>query len=434
MMVVSSSSAPQSINTSYARSTGVAEPVKRHGDSFSSSMQISVNGYNMFGKTNLMSSVQQILQSVQNKLLAGAEAQNTLSQEIQDSVEEAKDGSKITLIDLSHAQINAGDGSDTILGDNISNVQLNAGGGNDSIDASGVRNSQINAGEGKDNISMSGVSHSQINAGDEDDRVELTGARGTQLNAGGGNDYVRLRNASEMQVNGGDGDDTIDISGIADSQINAGDGADHITIDGITGSQINLGSGDDVVVMTNASGVQVNAGTGNKDIIISGSGRTHVNLGGGSSRVVVNNSIETGVNASGGNDTVIFRNDTDEVGSVSFKSGAGNDHIEVEGNYSAYVSGGTGDDYISLNLMMTGRTSSIGYSKGDGHDFIDVKSGKVTLSMNDIRKDEVDVTSSFDEETGLTSTLIALKDGSGSITLSTGNDSSVKVIFGGIRS
>jgi len=433
MMVVSSISAPQSYDAGYVRSSGQAHPVNRREDSFSSTMHISLNNYNMFGKTNVMSSVQDILQSVQNKLLSDTEEQNTLSKEMQKSAEEAKDGSRITLIDLSRAQINAGDGSDTILGDNISDIQLNAGGGDDSIIASGVNSSQINAGEGSDNISMSNVSRSQINAGNENDTIKLNNAVSTQINAGGGDDYIRLNNASQVQINGGDGDDTMDISGITNSQINAGDGADRITIDGISMSQINLGGGDDVVVMTNAAGIQLNAGTGNKDIIISGSGRTQVNLDNGNNNVFINNSIETRVNASDGNDTVIFRNDTDEIGHVSFKSGGGNDHVEVEGNYSAYVSGGTGDDYISLNLMMTGRTSSIGYSKGDGHDILDIKNGNVTLSMNDIRKDEVDITNSFDEETGLTSTLIAMKDGSGSIALSGGQDSSVRVVFGGLQ-
>lgn len=491
IMSASSSSNQFYINsTSPQKNTGQAF----QSDSYAKSSPQASGTYNIFGRMGngqFSESLRSVLSDFQNALLSSENKQEDAESVV--AVTEAdKDnrGSKVQIYDLSHSQINVSDKNDTISGDNISHIQLNAkdgddsislsrashsqlnaGGGNDTIELKGSSHNQVNAGDGDDVIKLKDSSHSQINAGDGNDTIELKDSSHNQVNAGNGDDVIKLKDFSHSQINAGDGNDAIELKdsshnqvnagngddviritngvhlqvnngagnntllmkNISSSQINSGEGSDNIRIDGISSSQINLGDGDDVAVITNAYGVQLNIGDGNKDIIISGSGMTGVNLGNGNNKVSIYDSVSVSVSnfRSVGNDDIFFSNYTDKTGHASFSAGAGDDRFEVEGNYSAFIAGGTGNDFISLNLMMTGKTSTIGYSKGDGHDVVELKSGEFDFRLYDIRRDEIDISSSYDEKTGMTSAVFSLKDGSGSVTLLAKDTDAVRVIFGG---
>jgi len=146
------------------------------------------------------------------------------------------------------------------------------------------------------------------------------------------------------------------------------------------------GSGDDII---NGHGV-LNGGAGNDTI----SGNGTIN-GGDGNDILTGNGVLTG--------------------------GSGDDIINV--SHGAVV-GGEGDDHIILirkNLTI-GKSSDVGYRRGDGHDTVVTNGRSVTVKMKDVAKDDVDIVESVNGETGYDELTVNMKDGSGSISFISNKD------------
>lgn len=148
------------------------------------------------------------------------------------------------------------------------------------------------------------------------------------------------------------------------------------------------GSGDDTI---NGHGV-LNGGLGNDTI----SGNGTIN-GGPGNDILSGNGVLTG--------------------------GSGDDIINV--SHGAVV-GGEGDDRIILirKKLTIGKSSDIGYRRGDGNDTVITNGRSVTVKMKDIAKDDVDIIENANAETGYDELTITMKDGSGSIAFISNNDHS----------
>ena len=210
-------------------------------------------------------------------------------------------------------------------------------------------NTLLATAEGKDTIYNSG-DNVTITTGAGVDTIYSSG-NNIKLDAGSGNDTVNLYSAWHSSINAGDGDDTINYEAVLS------DTEGYVTVD---------------------------AGAGNDSLRLFNAQRSNFDMGDGNDYIFVHSYVDDrfgNITIAGGkgNDTI---ENYDPYNSLS--GGAGNDSIFV-GWYgdSVTVNGGTGDDYINLDL--TAEHNLIQYKNGDGKDTIYGFNSDDTLDITGVK-------------------------------------------------
>ncbi len=275
----------------------------------------------------------------------------------------------------------SGSGKDRSLLINASNVIIDSGAGGDISEVFSSDDVIINSGDGNDGSLICLSNNVIMNTGDGIDYVTVDDSNNVYIDSGSGNDRINSSFSTNLAINSGDGDDSIEIIGSNNASIITGDGSDNIYLSTTNDTNILSGNGDDII---NASGSFIDGDS--------------ITVDGGA-----------------GDDTITV----ESYGNAIINGGEGNDTITGTG----IISGGTGDDYISLyHSLFEGRVAStISYSRGDGSDIVDGASKDTMIDMNGISEDEYDITDSVNEN-GTKVKTYTMKDGSGSITLIYGNN------------
>ncbi len=304
--------------------------VSASGSGTSARVQVLANG-------NLVTSVGSVLtSSVTSIVIQGGNLENTI------------DLSAVSIANypnLIGINVDAGHGSDTILGSNGIAETLLGNHGDDLITALNGASS-INGNDGNDTI-MAGGGNDSINGEDGDDSID--GGDGNDTIIGhDGNDSIDS-GAGNDNVTGGDGDDTL-LGGAGNDALNGMMGAD--SIDGGDGSDSLLGgAGTDSLI----------GGLGD-DSLLGNEGRDSL-LGGDD-----NDSLDGGADA----DTLLGEAGNDQLdglsGNDSLQGGIGDDTIR----------GGAGRDTIegqAGNDSLQGQAGNDTIFGGDGFDLLDGGAG-----------------------------------------------------------
>ncbi len=154
--------------------------------------------------------------------------------------------------------VNAGNGSDTLLGSTDLADSLDGGDGDDSIDGNGGNDTLLGS-DGDDSIS-GGAGADSINAGDGQDTIDGNGGADT-IFAGNGQDLVDGSGGND-NISGDDGTDTL-LGGDGNDTLSGNAGTD--SIDGQNGDDSILGgTGDDTLL--GGSGADVVDGQAGNDL------------------------------------------------------------------------------------------------------------------------------------------------------------------------
>ncbi|CBJ39551.1 Putative calcium binding hemolysin protein (fragment) [Ralstonia solanacearum CMR15] len=323
----------------------------------------------------------------------------------------------------STASVDGGDGNDTISADSGTTSTIAAGNGDDSvlIDAWATRTT-IDGGAGNDIIKLGSAFYSRsqsadITGGTGDDQISLSYSSATlHFNLGDGHDTVSSIGISgNKTIAFGPGIRPADISTTHvgnDLILNVGSNGDAITItnwfqlDGATridtavfadGTKWNADNfrhltttvtgtaGDDTV--NGWQGDEIFIGGDGNDTFVSNGGSDQLYGGDGNDTLRVNNSGTASIDGGDGNDTIsadsgttstIFAGNGDDsvwidawATRTTIDGGAGNDIIKLGSAFysrsqSADITGGTGDDQISLSYS----SATLHFNLGDGHDTV----------------------------------------------------------------
>ena len=347
--------------------------------------------------------------------------------------------------------IDSGAGEDTISNSESSNVSIDAGAGQDSISNSGSlvtidagadndsiqnfgTNDLILGGDGNDSISNSKLGY--VNG----EEVISDGGKSSTILGGDGNDYIR-NSGDNVTIDGGQGNDYIYNSGGSNVLFNymSGDGYDTIvgfnatsTLQITNGTYFSQVSGTDIVVSVGSGAITLVDAATLSAVNIAGTYFNPFNVVGTSWADTLYNTLDGAmIQALGGNDYITNwgNNTTIEAGTGSdiiqsygqgskLYGGDGHDYISAglynnvdggAGDDSIYlgqgtVSGGTGNDYISVNNGY----NLIQYTSGDGYDTVEGFKGTDRLQIGG-------GTGTY--STQMSGTDIVVKVGSGAITL-----------------
>jgi hypothetical protein len=244
------------------------------------------------------------------------------------------------------------DGDDLFLIDDLGAFSagdhtLIGGAGNDTINLSGSSADWLKGNGGADRFVLSGTnSFSAIALGAGADELVLQSATTVnRIALGDGHDKVSASTilfATAGSLIGGAGRDTIDLTiaaaSISTAFINGGAAQDLITIDGLeAGSTVKGMGGADTITLSGDAGNSafIAAGADNDVVTISG-----LNLG-------------STIAGGGGADTIVIADNINGV-SADVVGGSGNDSIHFDGivsqnTYSAQVMGGGGADSITFS-------------------------------------------------------------------------------------
>lgn len=295
-------------------------------------------------------------------------------------------------------QLFGGDGNDNITGGNGGNT-LDGGAGNDLL-TGGNGDDYLYAGTGADTIDGgAGTDILYIDNSTDTANIKVTYTTPTNgsivkgsnngttfkniekidFRAGAGNDNINISATTGSNsfdpgggffgiiiVDGGAGNDTIVGSLTANQVLWGGDGNDNLT-GGNADDKLDGGAGNDII-----------NGGGGDDWIVAGSGADTIDGGTGNNYLVIDNSTDTaniniayttltnGTIVGGANNGTTFKN----IQSVDFKTGSGNDKINISAvttglNSGVFVDAGAGNNTIVGSL-----TASNTLTVGDGNNHI----------------------------------------------------------------
>ncbi len=311
--------------------------------------------------------------------------------------------------------VDAGMGSDEVTGSSggdsisVSNVEtINGGGGNDAVDiiATGSQASDgliwlegvetIYATGGSDNIYADNVGGSVLLYGEGGDDTLNVGANTPDyatVYGGAGADDIHVHADNSAYVYGdnssasaGDGNDTIDVSvWNGGATVYGGGGDDGITVDAPFGTvYVDGGNGNDTISVHGEDyDTSVYGGSGDDSITIFNSdGNVYAYGQDGNDTISVSVSdgyyTEVSVDGGAGADDITVNavgTDTDNLEGADWTiyGGDGNDTITVNAsdasdNFQAYISGGSGDDSISVTAFSD--EAEVTVYGGDGNDYI----------------------------------------------------------------
>ncbi|TQV85889.1 beta strand repeat-containing protein [Aliikangiella coralliicola] len=278
--------------------------------------------------------------------------------------------------------VNGGNVTDGATTTNFTSFATLTGG--NSIDRftvnSGASVTTLNGGDGNDNFTLLGTVD-DLNAGDGNDIVTLTGnAVITTIDGGDGNDTFNLQNDLVGGViGGGDGDDSFNVTGnVTNVTLNGEAGSDNFVVGVVTSLNVNGGEDPDNSDV-DSLGSTIDGFTLTLGDAISISGVTATGIEAVSAVNGVLNARDgttttwdiTGQNSgtvSDFGDSLIF------TGFVTLNGGSGVDIFNLSGNgsVSGIVTGGGGNDRLTVDL--SGRTQSglINFEGGSGTDEITV--------------------------------------------------------------
>ena len=225
------------------------------------------------------------------------------------------------------------------------------------VDASGAYSADIDTGDGADTITVGdgGTANANtVNGGDGADTI-VAGAGNDTLNAGDDGGSVTA-GAGDDTVSSGDGADTIVL----------GDGDDRVTDSGAGADVITGGAGNDTVVTAGAGADSIDGGAGNdnlsggadNDTILGGAGNDTLNGDAGNDSIVGGDGNDT-ITDGAGNDVVTGGDGVDTItistGNDNIDAGAGNDILSITGLSNAdTITGGDGTDSLSITNSSTG--------------------------------------------------------------------------------
>lgn len=268
------------------------------------------------------------------------------------------------------ADLDGGDGNDTLDAGIIADATLDAAAGTISWDLGNaefgnIENFTINAFGDNDLVGSNGTN--RFNTGDGDDRLiggaqadYLYAGRGTNsVEGGGGNDYISAQAGNDF-VSGGDGNDVIYVDS-GGNEVFGGTGNDRITVGGISEfavstetNMIDAGEGNDTISLQDYISVNLEAGEGSDTVNFFAYDRAAgitSNLNGGdgpdalyfrfdspSGKLGVEVSFLNGT-ASWGSNTIQFSN----FELYNFTTGDGDDTF-IAGMERVFVTAGDGDD------------------------------------------------------------------------------------------
>lgn len=285
--------------------------------------------------------------------------------------------------------LTGGDGDDRLLG----------GADNDTL-VGGAGSDGFQAGSGDDLLVIDGFdAQANIDGGDGTDTVLIEDTFGVSLDAGaahverviGGDGADRLRNGGVMAVtfeggagndtlSGGSGNDTL-VGGAGSDVLKGGAGDDRLIIDAAD-LAINIDGGDGrdtLEVATGSAGVTIDAAVAHVELLLGGEGNdTFTNTG--SSGVTLKGGAGRDVLKGGGGDDLIIADGDDQI----MQGGSGRDTLEIEGTKGVALDlgqngievafGGSGDDHLWSAL-----SSGINVDAGAGNDQLAGGSGADSL-------------------------------------------------------
>ena len=274
---------------------------------------------------------------------------------------------------VSGANIDSGEGNDTIQNYGGSSVTIDGGAGNDSIMSYFGGNVNIDGSDGNDSI----YNGSYYDSG---------GSR-TTINGGEGNDYIHNYGDS-VKIDGSDGVDRIYNGGYYKS------GFSNVTVNGGSNVTINGGSDNDYIYNYCGNNMKIDGGAGNDQIRSYGDSITID--GGDGSDSLSNSGNSVTIDGGDGNDTIYSYgasatidggagNDIiDHYGNdVTINGGDGNDRIYNDGS-SAIIDGGVGNDSLSNS------GNSVTINASDGNDYIYNYGSSVTINLQHLWKQRDD--------------------------------------------
>lgn len=251
-------------------------------------------------------------------------------------------------------------------------------------------------GNGDDTVSTWHGDNQYASGGSGDDNV-TTGWGDNQIADGGsGDDYVSAYWGNNQYASGGSGDDRVATSR-GDNQIADGGTGDDFVSTFWGDNQVAIGgSGDDIV----------STFLGNNQVASGGSGNDQITVGGGNNIVALGGSGDDIIKSSGSSNAYL-------------DGGSGDDLIEGHG----LIVGGTGNDFINIDNstvntpMIPTTPNTVLYNRGDGHDILKTNGYNTVVDMSSISIDEVNIYEDAENSSGESIITIAMKDGSGSITI-----------------
>ena len=283
--------------------------------------------------------------------------------------------------------VDAGDGDNTLSLSNTGHVHT--GTGNDRIVA--MRAGHISDRGGANTITATDVGNISIEGSG---RNTINATRANHITTGAGNDTITA--TSVHHIDAGEGHNVIDATGAGN--IDAGSGNDIINATGV--NMVDAGHGDNIVTVARARSVYT--GAGNDRVSVSDI-NSHVDVGDGDNIVAAANIMN--LRSGNGRDTIAV------AGAWVVETGGGDDTIDAT-DIAWRVEAGAGNDKLTL-----ARAAAV-YRRGDGTDT--VRAGeRVELRMT-VRQDEVDTTVRRDAQGRVLAVDIALKDGSGGVSIVAG--------------
>ncbi|WP_247419400.1 hemolysin-type protein [Ralstonia pseudosolanacearum] len=290
------------------------------------------------------------------------------------------------------AELQLGDGNNTVSGqDSDVTVYLGAG-NNDLILGNGsntvmVNRSQhsANAGDGSNKVYL-GNGSNQVSLGDGNNTVGVGTGDNTITVGNGNNTLYAGHGAGTNTVTFGDGANAVTVGDGANTVV-GGNGRDTIW-GGNGGNHVTVGNGDDTIGLGNGGNV-VSAGNGANSVSV-GNGDNQITLGGGHNTVNTGSGANTVIAGDGGNavyagdgaNTIKLGHSADTIG-----VGTGNNTIDAGGgDNTIYAGRGAGNNVVTAsdgnNTIWLGAGSNQ-IVVGNGNNSIGV--GSATGSRNTIQ-------------------------------------------------
>ena len=282
-----------------------------------------------------------------------------------DVQEEKTPGEMLANGSVAHFNSREGDDRITVKAEKVV-TDILARRGNDLVSITARWVTDIDGGSGNDVIGIDAESVARVKGGADDDVITI------HAHGDGSLDELLSRSTgsgSVSQVEGNKGNDTIDI--IADdtvTDVSSGSGRDDVHITAKEVRNVDAGEGIDKVSIAADIVDMVDAGSANDDVTIKGRRVSNISGGDGADRITITHkgtdkAAISLVDGGRGNDTI----SVDVEGTVNgVEGGDGKDLIVIQADEISHVSGGAGDDRMSL--VSRGKEISVDFSGLDGHD------------------------------------------------------------------
>lgn len=313
----------------------------------------------------------------------------------------SKDGDDTLVVDaeILAAKIDGGDGNDKVTVTAGYAKAIFGGAGDDELTVDAYSIDEVSGGTGNDTIKITAhvdkslteilafsAGHgnvSKVIGGDGNDTIDIVADRRVDsVTAGQGNDKISIKADQVHGVGSGTGDDEIDIAAQFAGEITGGTGNDKIAFNGYSVYDIDAGEGDDSISVNARSAYEIKGGSGKDTIKITASYVSDIDGGNGDDTIEITDKAadatgtylypkDTAFISGGSGDDRITINTSSSVRYID--GGSGNDVINIIGSSITEVGGGHGDDTITLQ-QTSKKAIDYHFAVGDGHDTITTSS------------------------------------------------------------